>query len=118
MRLDRHVSAMKPTYLLSVLVLAALPACAQSAKRPNHDVTAAPVASIAEVAKNAVTAAPPHETELAKATQGWRLGQSYHYRLSMLSQVAMGAASSSDFELTGTVEVVPVEVSAQTAKLF
>jgi hypothetical protein len=107
---------------LAVVVAAACWSLSGSgcARGPSED--AARAAAASPLAANAPSdvGSKEQEARLDGRTRGWELGKRYVYRVQSTTVVGIGngAAHAFDFDMDATIELTPITVSAETAKLY
>jgi hypothetical protein len=93
------------------LALLALGACARAPSEARVDRASAVVSSSAQPAA-------PEPVQAAAWKSGWLLGTQYVYRLKLSTVLDLGGSRPFDFDLSGDLRVVPVQVTARIASLY
>src|SRR4051812_25087543 len=114
---------MYPSRSIALLALVAMSAACTS----SHHGTDLPLASTTLAAPSAAAPPSPAETAPPAASsvaldprmRAWEAGRTYGYRLALQSRVALGGADPAfDFDLTGNLALIPIEVTSDAVTLY
>jgi hypothetical protein len=90
------------------------------ARGPSEDAARTAAASPLAATAPSDAGSKEQEARLDGRTRGWELGKRYVYHVQSTTVVGIGngAARAFDFDLDATVELTPITVSPETAKLY